>query len=339
MRALFQKLRASTSSKGTSTGYTPSSKELEKEKNFRPLPEWPPPPLNQHSKEEPKPVAVPVGNAVAAIALSLENASSSLRTPSQAIAPIRPSQLITLDSELPPLPSFAEPIDLKTEDKTRKRISNGNSVSTFTEAPKKVSRDRSMTTPPPGANASSPNAVSRPNGKTSPTNQQTSTIVDRRKAGQSDVVPLKTTVTKQPSQHEGRGSTSTNQTTFRTIPTGTTKNASTRALVTSPQPGTVSVTHAHAIPAHLHHDHPHQPHGKYNAMGLPMADNVSLMRAGTPMSHMSERTGVLTTASWSEAAEEDLVSNIGQRERTRQEVLWEIVASEQRYASRSPSSH
>ena len=29
-------------------------------------------------------------------------------------------------------------------------------------------------------------------------------------------------------------------------------------------------------------------------------------------------------------AEEDLVSNIGQRERTRQEVLWEIVASEER---------
>jgi hypothetical protein len=61
-----------------------------------------------------------------------------------------------------------------------------------------------------------------------------------------------------------------------------------------------------------------------------MADNVSFVRAGTPMSHMSGRTVVLTTASWSEAAEEDLVSNLGQRERTRQEVLWEIVASEQR---------
>lgn len=39
----------------------------------------------------------------------------------------------------------------------------------------------------------------------------------------------------------------------------------------------------------------------------------------------------MPTASWSEAAEEDLVSNLGQRERTRQEVLWEIVASEERY--------
>jgi hypothetical protein len=38
---------------------------------------------------------------------------------------------------------------------------------------------------------------------------------------------------------------------------------------------------------------------------------------------------MLTTGSWSEAAEEDLVSNLGQRERTRQEVLWQIVALEQ----------
>lgn len=332
MRALFQKLRASTSSKGTTTGYTPSSKELEKEKNFRPLPEWPPPSLNQNSKEEPKPVAVPAGNAATVIPISLEQANSSLRTPSQAIAVNRPSQAITLDTQLPPLPSFAEPLDLRPDDKTRKRTSNGNSVSTFTMAPKIAPKERSVATPPPGANASGSNAVSRPNGKTSPVNQQGNTVAERRKASQSDATVPKTTVTKQAGMHESRGSTSTNQTagTFRTIPAGTVKNASTRALVTSPQPGIVSAVQAHAVPAHLHHDHPRQPHGKYNAMGLPMADNVSLMRAGTPMSHMSERTGVLTTASWSEAAEEDLVSNIGQRERTRQEVLWEIVASEQR---------
>jgi hypothetical protein len=327
MRALFQKLRASTSSKGTTTGYAPSSKELEKEKNFRPLPEWPPPSLNLNSKEEPKPVAVPASNAATAIPISLEPTNSNVRTPSQAVFVNRPSQAITLDTELPPLPSFAEPLDLRPDDKTRKRTSNGNSVSTFTVAPKIAPKERSVATPPPGANAS--NAVSRANGKTSPVNQQGSTLAERRKASQSDA---KTTVTKQAGLHESRGSTSTNQTagTFRTIPAGIVKNASNRALVTSPQPGIVSAVQAHAVPAHLHHDHPRQPHGKYNAMGLPMADNVSLMRAGTPMSHMSERTGVLTTASWSEAAEEDLVSNIGQRERTRQEVLWEIVASEQR---------
>jgi hypothetical protein len=41
--------------------------------------------------------------------------------------------------------------------------------------------------------------------------------------------------------------------------------------------------------------------------------------------------GIQAAASWSEVAEEDLVSNIGQRERTRQEVLFEIVASEERF--------
>lgn len=49
---------------------------------------------------------------------------------------------------------------------------------------------------------------------------------------------------------------------------------------------------------------------------------------------MSANTSrILATASWSEAAEEDLVSNLGPRERTRQEVLWEIVASEERYVA------
>ncbi|CDO72839.1 hypothetical protein BN946_scf185002.g24 [Trametes cinnabarina] len=58
------------------------------------------------------------------------------------------------------------------------------------------------------------------------------------------------------------------------------------------------------------------------------------LRSGTPYSSMSN-TGsrILAVQSWSEGAEEDLVSNLGQRERTRQEVLWEIVASEERYVN------
>ncbi|KAH9857010.1 Dbl domain-containing protein [Lenzites betulinus] len=58
------------------------------------------------------------------------------------------------------------------------------------------------------------------------------------------------------------------------------------------------------------------------------------LRSGTPYSSMSN-TGsrILAAQSWSEGAEEDLVSNLGQRERTRQEVLWEIVASEERYVN------
>lgn len=55
------------------------------------------------------------------------------------------------------------------------------------------------------------------------------------------------------------------------------------------------------------------------------------VRSGTSLSYLSGRTGIQAAASWGEAAEEDLVSNLGARERTRQEVLWEIVASEDRY--------
>ncbi|GJE90853.1 Dbl domain-containing protein [Phanerochaete sordida] len=58
------------------------------------------------------------------------------------------------------------------------------------------------------------------------------------------------------------------------------------------------------------------------------------LRSGTPYSQMTHASSrILSAQSWSEGAEEDLVSNIGQRERTRQEVLWEIVASEERYVN------
>ncbi|KZT67698.1 Dbl homology domain-containing protein [Daedalea quercina L-15889] len=58
------------------------------------------------------------------------------------------------------------------------------------------------------------------------------------------------------------------------------------------------------------------------------------LRSGTPYSQMTNASSrILLAQSWSEVAEEDLVSNIGQRERTRQEVLWEIVASEERYVN------
>lgn len=64
------------------------------------------------------------------------------------------------------------------------------------------------------------------------------------------------------------------------------------------------------------------------------------VRSNTPYSSMSNNSSrILAAASWSEGAEEDLVSNLGPRERTRQEVLWEIVASEERCVSqRKPFS-
>ncbi|KAF8628343.1 hypothetical protein AX15_003884 [Amanita polypyramis BW_CC] len=64
------------------------------------------------------------------------------------------------------------------------------------------------------------------------------------------------------------------------------------------------------------------------------ASSAHSFRSPTPYSHMSSQTSgsrILSAQSWSEVTEEDLVSNIGSRERTRQEVLFEIISSEERY--------
>ncbi|KAJ6630742.1 hypothetical protein B0H10DRAFT_2160144 [Mycena sp. CBHHK59/15] len=64
------------------------------------------------------------------------------------------------------------------------------------------------------------------------------------------------------------------------------------------------------------------------------AGSSQSLRSGTPYSSMSQNTSgsrILAAQSWSEVTEEDLVSNLGSRERTRQEVLFEIISSEERY--------
>ena len=57
----------------------------------------------------------------------------------------------------------------------------------------------------------------------------------------------------------------------------------------------------------------------------------------TPSDHSlsgtSTRSYLPPPNSWSEMAEEELIANLGPRERTRQEVLWEIVSSEERLVS------
>ncbi|KAJ4501494.1 hypothetical protein C8R41DRAFT_18 [Lentinula lateritia] len=58
------------------------------------------------------------------------------------------------------------------------------------------------------------------------------------------------------------------------------------------------------------------------------------LRSGTPFSQMTSHTAsthVLSATSWSQVTEDELVSNLGARERTRQEVLFEIIQSEERY--------
>ena len=56
------------------------------------------------------------------------------------------------------------------------------------------------------------------------------------------------------------------------------------------------------------------------------------LRSATPFSQKSIGS-VLPHASWREGVEEDLVTHLEPREQFRQEALWEIVVSEERYGS------
>lgn len=129
-------------------------------------------------------------------------------------------------------------------------------------------------------------------------------------AMRSTSAPLKTNVSRFQAAHPGesRGSTSTASSSKVNVTAKNGNGSSTKATSTRT-----------VVSPNLHRQ------------GDTMSLNPST-RSGTPYSQTSQSTSrILATASWSEAAEEDLVSNLGPRERTRQEVLWEIVASEERY--------
>ncbi|KAG6890463.1 hypothetical protein C0992_001510 [Termitomyces sp. T32_za158] len=72
----------------------------------------------------------------------------------------------------------------------------------------------------------------------------------------------------------------------------------------------------------------------------PADQSAPSLRSATPYSQMSASSGsrILAATSWSEVTEEDLVTNLGSRERTRQEVLYEIISSEERSANPSNNS-
>lgn len=120
----------------------------------------------------------------------------------------------------------------------------------------------------------------------------------------------KSTVVRSPPMHprEPRGSTSTTASASRTD-VGSSKNGilAVKATTTRPTPSPYLIKPGYGDGASIHQS----------------------LRSGTPFSQKSTGS-VLPPASWSEGAEEDLVTHLGPRERTRQEVLWEIVASEER---------
>ncbi|KAJ6496622.1 hypothetical protein C8R47DRAFT_1263497 [Mycena vitilis] len=122
-------------------------------------------------------------------------------------------------------------------------------------------------------------------------------------------VPLKTSVSRFQAAHgkEPRGSTSTGASSSKTDLASSSKT-------------TAKATSTRTASPYL------QKHGE--------AGSSQSLRSGTPYSSMSNTTSgsrILAAQSWSEVTEEDLVSNLGSRERTRQEVLFEIISSEDRY--------
>ncbi|THU86411.1 Dbl homology domain-containing protein [Dendrothele bispora CBS 962.96] len=122
--------------------------------------------------------------------------------------------------------------------------------------------------------------------------------------------PLKTSVSRFQDAHgkEPRGSTSS-----------TGASSSKTNLAASSSKASVKATSTRATSPYLH---------KQDAV------SAQSLRSGTPYSQMSNNTSgsrILAATSWSEVTEEDLVTNLGSRERTRQEVLFEIISSEERY--------
>jgi hypothetical protein len=114
-----------------------------------------------------------------------------------------------------------------------------------------------------------------------------------------------------------------------------------RALPQSPTPQPPSVlspTKNSVSRFHAAHKEPRGSTSSSNRTTSPTLTKPEMssqsLRSGSPYSQMSDTTSgsrILAAQSWSEVAEDDLVSNIGSRERTRQEVLFEIIQSEERY--------
>ncbi|BGP21200.1 DH domain containing protein [Rhodotorula toruloides] len=85
------------------------------------------------------------------------------------------------------------------------------------------------------------------------------------------------------------------------------------------------------------------PYGRSERAASPasFATTVSMMHSRYPTPYGAENGGfpdsdptqIHAPTTWSEMAHRELVANLSPRERTRQEILWEVVASEERYVA------
>ena len=293
MKAFFHRLHIGGGTKDR-------DREIAKEK-FPPLPSWPPQDIPRSSSNptptslstfKPLPELVPTQ-----FASQLSPRSSPLVEPSLPLPPdTRSTTNLVAPNSVPPqteeIPQDS-PANLdSTGRSSRKNPTTATNVNTPVDVQKKVAF---ISPPPTPANFDRvlPDAPGNGNGTSPPTN-----------------APLKTTVSRFQAVYgkEPRGSVST-------------AASSSKTDVATPNKTTVKATSTRTGSPYLQKS--------FEAASAPS------LRSGTPYSSMSNNSSgshILAAQSWSEVTEDDLVSNIGSRERTRQEVLFEIISSEERCA-------
>jgi len=321
--SLVARDRSDTNTLGSSTNSNPHSPSREKRELIQlpPLPEWPPPSARA---ENPLSHVPSISPAQIQRSVSAGTTGTHTGTPSS-IASIKPLP----DLSTRPLPPIEEPNDADndsgvglpvsspvphTADPSEPPSKSAARKVAETAANSEIQKKVAFISPPPtpsGPSTSQP----LPDATPSPT------ISGSPQAPAA--VPLKTTVSRFQAAHgkDTRGSTSIAASSSRTDLGKQTTTSTPTSVPASLSPTSVQTSRATST----------------RTVTSPYPGS---MRSGTPYSQMSNTsTRILAVTSWSESAEEDLVSNLGPRERTRQEVLWEIVASEERYVSSLLPAH
>jgi len=297
MRAFFHRLHLGGSKDKDRDNSNSNHPPREKEK-FPPLPSWPPQPSQ-------RPTSAVTSNSMTAFKPLPEI------VPVQ-IAPLLPSRPLQMDPERPEPESTAAvpppkvtPTSSQSDDTTQV----SSATSTIVEPAARSSRKTNISTATTGATDVQKKVafISPPPTPLNPDQPLPSDLLNPGTSPQP-AGPLKTTVSRFQATlgKEPRGSVSIPASTSKTDIANTSKTAakSTSTRATSP----------------------------YTQKSFEGPSAQSL-RSGTPYSAVSTNTSgsrILAAASWSEVTEDDLVSNIGSRERTRQEVLFEIIQSEER---------
>ncbi|PFH50657.1 hypothetical protein AMATHDRAFT_47686 [Amanita thiersii Skay4041] len=303
MKAFLSRLHIGGSAKDKDRDPPPP---IQKEK-FPPLRQWPPP---EQQRSPPSATTTTTYTAFKPLPEIIPSQLSSQFTtrplppidePVSSLSPKLPDPPSTSLSSDFPLPEFSRTFtspapDIEPPPQISRKGTNTsvNSNTTVSDAQKKVAFIQPTPTTPISPDSATPSA--------DPTSSASAT----------PPAPVKTTLTRFQATHakEPRGSVAT-------ATTSTAASSSKTDIATRIGPKAASVRAA-------------SPY----LQKAPDTGSLHSIRSPTPYSHMSSQTTgsrILAAQSWSEVTEEDLVSNIGSRERTRQEVLFEIISSEERY--------